>query len=312
LRICSFLPSATAMIYALGLEDSLVGVTHECDFPPQAKAKPIVLRPVFDPTQHSSEEIDRLVRESLGRGESIYRADLELIGELRPDLLITQDICEVCAFSYNEALAVREALGGAPRVLSLNPHSVGEMLDDIRRIAETTGVPQRGEQVITHLQDRLDAVVQWTHPAKRPRVLCLEWLQPLMSAGHWVPEMVYLAGGEEGLGATHGNSTVLSWDQVVAYKPDVLVLMPCGFDVERTEREADLLAALPGWSALPAVRNGRVWGVWGHKYFSGAGPHLVDGVEMLGQILHPDRFAGQPNQTDAKAILPGGNPRSRP
>jgi iron complex transport system substrate-binding protein len=303
MKICSFLPTATAMLYTLGLEDAVAGVTHECEFPPAARQKPVVLRSIFDPGQHSSAEIDRLVRESLGRGESIYRPDLERLAAIEPDLLITQDICEVCAIPYHEVLAVKEALGGRPQILPLNPHSVAEMLADIRRVAAAAGVAARGDKVVAGLGARVAAVSARAAGAPAPRVLCLEWFEPLFSAGHWVPELVELAGGVEGLGVKHAASTVLSWANVVAYQPEVLVLMPCGFDVARTEREMPLLTRLPGWSELPAVRSGRVWGVWGHKYFSGAGPYLVDGLELLARIIHPELCAdGEPAPVDAKRL----------
>jgi iron complex transport system substrate-binding protein len=292
------------MLYTLGLEGAVSGVTHECEFPPEARQKPVVLRSIFEPSQHSSAEIDQLVREALGRGESIYRPDLEALARIQPDLLITQDICEVCAISYHEVLAVKEALGGRPQILPLNPHSLSEMLADIHRVAAAAGVAARGDEVVAGLKARVDAIAAQAAGAPRLRVLCLEWFEPLFSAGHWVPELVELAGGVEGLGVKHGDSTVLNWADVVAYRPEVLVLMPCGFDVDRTEREMPLLTRLPGWSELPAVRSGRVWGVWGHKYFSGAGPYLVDGLEMLARIIHPARFPdGLPAAVDAKRLV---------
>lgn len=302
MKIASFLPTATAMVYALGLEESVVGVTHECEFPPAAKGKPVVLRSAFDPAVLTSGEIDRLVGESLARGESIYRPDLERLERLQPDLLITQDICEVCAISYHEVLAVREALSRPPEILALNPHSLGDMLADIRRVAEAAGAPERGAAVVAELQRRIDRVVRQVAGARRPRVVCIEWYDPIMGSGHWVPELVDLAGGDDCLGARHGNSVRLEWEQVVACQPEVLVLMPCGFDVARAESELPLLERLPGWGALPAVQNGRVWAVWGHKYFSGAGPYLVDGLELLARILHPERFGDQPDPVDAKVV----------
>jgi iron complex transport system substrate-binding protein len=288
-KICSFLPAATAMLYALGLQEALCGVTHQCNFPPEAKEKPVVLRPAFDPRDHDSGTIDRLVREALSRGEPLYRPALDLLRALDPDLLITQSVCEVCAFSPREAEAVREALGGRPRILELNPGSLAEMLRDLERIAEAAGAPERGKAVRGALEARIDWVARGTAGLVRPRVACIEWFDPLFSAGHWMPELVELAGGEEGLGAKHGYSQELSWDQVVAYQPEVLVLMPCGFDVSRTLAELPLLERLPGWTELPAMR-GRTWAVWGDKYFSGASPYLVDGLELLARILHPERF----------------------
>lgn len=304
MKICSFLPTATTMIYSLGLQDSLVGVTHECDFPAAAKHKPVALRCRFDPGKYTSAEIDKLVSESLGRGESIYEADMDLITRVEPDLFITQEICEVCAFSYHEVEAVRKALGNRPQILSLNPHSLGEMLADLQRIADACEVPERGRAVVAELQARVDAVARRVAGAHRRRAICLEWLDPLFNAGHWVPELVELAGGEDGLGCKGRDSVRMEWDQVVNGAPEVLVLLPCGFDVARTEREAAaLLKARPGWAGLPAVKNGEVWSVWGHKYFSGAGPHLVDGVELMAQVLHPELHAGAPDPRDARRLI---------
>lgn len=303
MKICSFLPTATATVYALGLQDSLTGVTHECFFPPAAKEKPVVLRPAFDPEAHTSGEIDRLVSESLARGESIYRADVDLLRQIEPDLFLTQDICDVCAISYHEVEEIRRVLGGRPRILALNPHSLGDMLEDVRRIASAAGVPERGAAVVAEMQARISRVAQRVAGRPRPRVACVEWLDPLYCSGHWVPELVELAGGEDGLGVRHGDSCRMTWEQVVAYRPEVLVLMPCGFDVDRTVRESTLVRHLPGWESLPAVRSGRVWGVWGHKYFSGAGPYLIDGLELLAHLIHPDLFPGSPDPQEARRLL---------
>jgi len=300
-KICSFLPTATSMLYALGLGDQVVGVTHECEFPPQARDKPVVIRPFFDTAALSSLEIDRLVSDSLHRGESIYRPDLALLERLKPDLLVTQGICEVCAISHNEVEAVRERLSSKPQILQLNPHSLAEMFDDLIRVATVTGVAERGKSMVAALSARVETVERRVEGLRRPKVAAIEWLDPFYCSGHWVPELIERAGGFDGLGVKHGDSVRLTWEQVVDYQPDVLVLMPCGFDVERTVREGAMLRELPGFADLPAVRNGRAWAVWGHKYFSGAGPDLVPGLELLGAILHPDRFSA-PDPVDGVLI----------
>jgi len=297
-KICSFLPTATSMLFALGLGDQVVGVTHECEFPPQAKGKPVVVRPFFNPAALSSKEIDRLVTQSMHQGTSIYRPDLALLESLQPDLLITQGICEVCAITHDEIEAVRSHLASRPEVLALNPHSLAEMLSDLHRVAAAAGVSDRAVALVTELTARIEAVERRVAGAPRPRVAAIEWLDPLYCSGHWVPELIERAGGQDGLGVKHGDSVRLRWDQVVAYQPEVLVLMPCGFDVGRTIQEASALRDLPGFADLPAVKSGRAWAVWGHKYFSGAGPDLVPGLELLAALLHPGLLAA-PNPADA-------------
>jgi len=267
-----------------------------------------VIRPFFDPAALSSLEIDRLVSEALRRGESIYRPDMELLERLNPDLLITQGICEVCAISPNQVEAVRSRLTSQPQILTLNPHSLAEMLGDLHRVALVAGVPERVEALCVALTTRVEAVEQRVAGALRPRVAAIEWLDPLYCSGHWVPELIERAGGQDGLGVKHGDSVRLTWEQVVAYQPEVLILMPCGFDVERTIREAVALRDLPGFADLPAVQSGRVWAVWGHKYFSGAGPDLVPGLELLAAILHPERFAA-PDSVDAIRVRTDDPPR---
>jgi iron complex transport system substrate-binding protein len=301
-RICSLLPAATAMLYALGLEESLVGVTHECRYPPEAASKPVVLRPVFDPGRLGSGEIDRQVRESLARGEPLYRADLELLAALGPELLIGQDLCEVCALPPAGVAEVRALLAGRPSILALHAHSVVGMLQDMRRVAAAAGVPERGESLVAALQARIAAVRQAVRGRPRRRVACLEWIEPLYSPGHWMPELVEAAGGTDLLGLPGGRSVRLAWEQVAAAEPEVLILMPCGFGPERGAAEAGMLRRMPGWEGLPAVRNGQVWAVRGDKYFSGASPYLVDGLELLARILHPGLLVGVPSRDDAIRI----------
>jgi iron complex transport system substrate-binding protein len=293
MRICSLLPSATEIVYALGLGDQLCGVSHECDFPPEVAAKPTVIRSVFDPSTLSSLEIDRAVMERLRQGEGVYTIDLDRLKQADPDLILTQELCDVCAIPYSEVKRAVEQLGRQPLLLPLSPTLLGDVLDDIRRVGEAAGKRKKAESLVACLQSRIDGVAAVaTSAAERPTTFCLEWADPLYVSGHWVPEMVGLAGGTDGLGMKGKPSIAIEWDRVVRYAPDVVILMPCGFDVERTVRELPLLTRLAGWSDLPAVKRGRVYAVNGSAYFNRSGPRLVDGLELLAKILHPELFLG--------------------
>jgi iron complex transport system substrate-binding protein len=292
-RICSLLPSATEIVYALGLGDQLYGVTHECDFPPEATTKPTVIRPVFDPSTLSSLEIDHAVTKRFGRGEGIYTIDLDRLQRADPDLILTQELCDVCAVPYGEVKRSVDQLGRRAKLLSLSPTLLGDVLEDIRRVGEATGRSAQAEALVEHLQSRIDEVAEKAATSvTRPATFCLEWADPIYAAGHWVPEMVELAGGADGLGIKGEPSVPIEWDRVLHYAPEVIILMPCGFDVERTVRELPLVTRLPGWSDLPAVQRGRVYAVNGSAYFNRSGPRLVDGLELLAKILHPELFPG--------------------
>jgi iron complex transport system substrate-binding protein len=291
MKICSFLPSATEIAFALGLGDSVVGVTHECDFPPDAKSRRVVVRSAVDQERCTSGEIDRLVTEHLRSGKSIYTIDLEQLRAADPDVILTQELCDVCAVDYREVEDAARLLGGKPRIISLAPGSLSDVLQDIETVGAATGRAAEARQFALGLQERIESVRQRAAASDlRPRTACVEWLDPLYSAGHWVPEMVAIAGGENGLGEKGRPSRRLEWQELVDFSPEVLVLMPCGFEVERTMREIELLERLPGWKRLPAVAGGRVFVVNGHAYFNRSGPRLVDGLEILAQIIHPEIF----------------------
>jgi iron complex transport system substrate-binding protein len=292
-RICSLLPSATEIVYALGLGDQLYGVSHECDFPPEATTKPPVIRPAFDPSTLSSLEIDRAVMERLRQGEGVYTIDLDLLRQAEPDLILTQELCDVCAVPYSEVQRAVGQLGGEPRLLPLSPSLLGDVLQDINRVGEATGREEQARFLVRRLRERIDRVTARTATAaERPATFCLEWADPLYVAGHWVPEMVEMAGGIDGLGGKGKPSVPIEWERVVSYAPEVVILMPCGFDVERAVREMPLLTRLPGWLDLPAVQRGQVYAVNATAYFSRSGPRLVDGLELLAKILHPELFPG--------------------
>ncbi len=288
MRIVSLLPSATEMICALGLEHQLVGVTHECDYPPTVRRLPTVTHTVI-PVDAGSAEIDRLVRARLRTVRALYTLDLPALEELRPDLIVTQALCDVCAVAEDEVRAAACALPGNPRVINLEPQTLSAVLDAIRDLATAAGVERRGDDVVRRLADRAAAVAARTAAvAHRPRVALLEWLDPPFSCGHWSPELVRMAGGVEGLGREGERSRTLAWDEVHAWRPEVVFVACCGFDVARTLQDVALLERVPGWHDLPAVRSGRVYVTDGSHYFSRPGPRLVDSLEILAHALHPD------------------------
>lgn len=293
MRICSLLPSGTEILYALGLGDQVVGVSHECDYPPDALSKLKVVRTHIESARASSDEIDDAVRRSLERGESLYRVDGEALAQVRPDLIVTQELCEVCAIDEREVSEALRHLPYRPQVVSLHPHTLEELLAEIPLVGERTGRRREAEQLVASLRERIARVRErLSGIAERPRVFCLEWLKPPMASGHWVPEMVELAGGTEVLGRAGEPSRYVTGEEVAAARPEVVVLMPCGFSIERTRRELPLLTAQPWWTSLPAVRRGRVTLVDGPAYFNRSGPRLVDGIELLAGLLHPDRCGG--------------------
>jgi iron complex transport system substrate-binding protein len=294
MRICSLLPSATEIAFALGLGDQIVAVTHECDYPPEARNKQVVVQSVIDPLSSSSAEIDKSVGERLRARKGIYRIDLPRFEGANPDLILTQELCEVCAVDYDEVLAAARSLAREPKIISLTPTLLSDVLRDIERVGRATGKETEAENLVRRLRERIDHVREKTSRSDfRPRVACLEWMEPLYSAGHWVPEMVELAGGREGLGKSGEPSMKIDWNRVAQVAPEVIVLMPCGFDIPRTLEEAHLLFRLPGWSELPAVREAKVFAVNGSAYFNRSGPRLVDGLEILAQIIHPEIFPWQ-------------------
>jgi iron complex transport system substrate-binding protein len=287
------LPSATEIVYALGLGDQLYGVSHECDYPPEAAAKPTLIRSAFDQSTLSSLEIDHAVMERLRSGEGVYTIDQDLLRQAEPDLILTQELCDVCAVPYSEVKRAVDQLVSQPRLLPLSPSLLGDVLQDISRVGEATGKQEQAESLVRRLRERIDRVTARTSTAaERPFTFCLEWADPLYVAGHWIPEMVEMAGGIDGLGGKGKPSVQIEWERVVSYAPEVVILMPCGFDVERAVREMPLLTRLPGWSDLPAVQRGQVYAVNATAYFSRSGPRLVDGLELLAKILHPELFPG--------------------
>jgi iron complex transport system substrate-binding protein len=292
LRIVSFLPSATEMACALGLAEQLVGVTHECDYPPEVKGKPIVVRSALPVENMSDQEIDRAVSERLHTGQSIYHVDERLLREISPDLILTQDLCQVCAPSGNEVSQVLNALPYKPQILWLTPKSLDGIFDNIRQLGAATSRSEQAEALIRGGRAHLDGIAAVTRSLlRRPRVFCMEWLDPVYCCGHWVAEMVRIAGGRDELGREGADSVRIAWTDVLHWQTEILVLMPCGFDLEQTIAHAQGLPAYPGWNDIPAVRSGRVYAVDANAYFARPGPRVVDGTRLLAHLIHPDIFA---------------------
>ncbi len=287
-RIVSLLPSATEIICALGLEDSLVGVTHECDYPPSVRRLPKVTHTLI-PHDASSGAIDALVRERLKTGNALYTLDLPVLEKLRPELLVTQALCDVCAVAEAEVQAAACSLPGQPRVVNLEPETLDQVFESIAVVGEAAGCRDEARRAIAGLRARVQAVVEAAEHGEKPRVVVLEWLDPLFTCGHWTPELVRLAGGTEVVAKEGERSRTMALDELLAAAPDVLVIACCGFDVERTMLDMPAFLALPGVSDLPAARTGRVHVIDGNAYLSRPGPRLVDSLELLAEFFTSSR-----------------------
>jgi iron complex transport system substrate-binding protein len=290
-RIASLLPSATEIACALGLREQLVGRSHECDFPPEVEALPVLTTSKLDPHAESL-AIDGRVKELVREGLSIYRVDAERLRALAPSVVLTQEQCDVCAASPRDVeTALASWVGGRPRLVSLAPATLGDVWGDLVTVASALGVPERGEALAKQLASRLTDVSERTQRIRpRPRVAAIEWTEPLMAAGNWIPELISLAGGESVFGEVGRHSPWLAWEALRAADPDVIVVLPCGFDLARTRREMAPLAAQPGWNGLRAVRSGTVFLTDGNQFFNRPGPRLVESLEILAEILHPAVF----------------------
>jgi iron complex transport system substrate-binding protein len=288
MRICSLLPSATEVIALLGLSDELVGISHECDYPPSIRNVPIMVEPMIPPHGLASAEIDRQVRHLVASGQRLYRLKDHLLRQAQPDLILSQDLCHVCAVTPDQLHDALCSLRHQPTVLTVNPRTVHDVIDDVVRIGDAAGRSAEGHRLATQLRERLDAVrTRVQGLSQRPRVACIEWLSPPYVAGHWVPEMVQLAGGQDVLAQPGSPSRVVTWDEVLAAAPDVLIVMPCGFSIERTQTELFQLMQQPGQWRLSSDLVPRTFLVDASSYFSRPGPRLIDGIELLAAILHP-------------------------
>jgi iron complex transport system substrate-binding protein len=288
MRILSFQPTSTEMAYALGAGRSIVGISHECTYPPAARRKPVVSTSVIDPETMTSAEIDRAVVAAAKEGVSLYRIDRDLVQRLRPDLLLTQSLCDVCATSPSDLREVLQLVKPKPQVLALHAHDFEGMFADLRELAAALG--KDAGPLEQSLRRRIEAVRRKTRKLPRRRVFCMEWLDPVFASGHWVPEMVEMAGGRDPLASQGKESRRVEWAAVVEAAPETLILMPCGLSRKQTLRELRGVMARPGWGSIPAVRSGEVYHADGPSYFNGAGPRLVEGLEILAEILHPQVF----------------------
>jgi iron complex transport system substrate-binding protein len=291
-RIVTLLPSATEIVCALGFEAQLVGRSHECDYPPAVARVPVLTSPRFDP-EGSSAEVDQRVKKILSDALSVYRVDAELLRSLKPDVIVTQSQCEVCAVSIRDVeQAAAELIDSSPpMIISLAPYSLGDVMADIERVGAELGEPERAARLVAALRHRMSTIEQKAAKARRrPTVGCIEWMEPLMAAGNWMPELVMMAGGENLFGDAAQHSPAMKFDRLVAGNPDVILLMPCGFSMDRTVAELDALARQPGWSQLKAVREHQIYSADGNQYFNRPGPRIVESLEILAEILHPEIF----------------------
>ncbi|MBX3320309.1 MAG: cobalamin-binding protein [Nitrospira sp.] len=288
MRICSLVPGATEVIASLGLADQLVGVSHECDFPPSIRQVPVMIESVVETHRTTSVAIDQQVKELVASGHRLYRLNEMAFHQARPDVILTQDLCHVCAVTPDQLTRAIESLPLQPAIFTMNPTTLGDMIHDIERIAVAVDRPENGEALTKELRHRVDRIKRKnSNRQSRPRVACLEWLDPLYVAGHWVPEMLDLAGGYDVLGSSDGPSRETTWQEVEAAHPDIVILMPCGFSVDRTINELRLSGSAQKTWRRACERWPNLYVVDAASYFSRPGPRLVDGVELLDSILHP-------------------------
>jgi iron complex transport system substrate-binding protein len=290
--ICSLLPSATEIVFALGLGDRLAAVTHECDFPPEATRLPVITRSTLnDHAARRSHDIHTHISTARHGGSSIYLLDQDLLQRLAPDLILTQELCDVCAVSYETVKQAVRRLPGRSTILSLEPTTLQGILDTIRQVGEATDTSARAESLVRELEQQADTIAVRARTASgRPRVFALEWLDPPFTAGHWVPELVRRAGGRDELAREGSPSTQIPWRRIADYDPEIIVLMPCGFTLDRTREEFAHVTLPKEWSGLRAVQSGRVYAVHGSAYFNRPGPRIIMGLQILAEIIHPEIF----------------------
>jgi len=290
-RIVSLLPAATEIAAALGLMDQVVGVSHECDYPPEANDRSRVTHCPLHDAGLKSQEVDEWVRRALREDGPIYTIDEPLLRKLRPDVILTQKLCDVCAVGYGTVARLAETLPGPPRVINLEPSSLSDIFDDIRRVAEVCGVSEHAEELIGQLSRRIEAVRRRAYRiANRPRVLLMEWVDPPFCSGHWGPELIEIAGGCDPSGRKHQPSVQIRWQEVLDARPDIIVLALCGYDIDRARRDYEILRRFPGFDSLPAAQRGEIYVVNASAYFARPGPRIVDSLEILAGILHPTEF----------------------
>lgn len=303
-RIVSFLPSATEMVCVLGLADGLVGITHECDYPPAVRGKPVVVRSAIAVEQLTQAGIDQAVAERVHKGRSVYQVDEQLLRKLAPDVILTQDLCQVCAPSGNEVTQALNALPKRPQIVWLTPRTLADIAGNLREIGAAAGCLGAAEDWITANFGKIDEIAKVAAQCpSRPRVFCMEWFDPIYCSGHWIPEMVRIAGGIDELGREGQYSVSVAWEDVLKWAPEILVLMPCGHHLDRVLELAPQLEVLPGWSNLPAVQKNQVYAVDASSYFARPGPRIVQGTELLAHLIHPEKFSWSGPETAYKQMI---------
>lgn len=286
MRICSLLPSATEILFELGLEESIVAVTHECDYPPAALTKPRITASRIHTKHLSSSEIDKMVTANINGGPGLYQLDQKLLESLKPDIIVTQELCTVCAVSYTQVTNAVKIMESDTKVISLEPRNIDGIMETILLLGEITDTDARANEIVQNMKNKTAAIKKITQGLKKPTVYCMEWLAPPFAAGHWVPEMVEIAGGIEIIGEKNKPSKKVDWDTIRQADPDYLVLIPCGFNVERTLKEKSVLQEYNSFASLKAVKSGRVFAGDANSFFSRPGPRVVDGIEILLDIIH--------------------------
>src|SRR3989441_2505188 len=300
MRICSLLPSATEIAFALGLADQVVAVSHECDYPPEASNRAVLTKSAIHQKIHRSLDVDREVEQRRG---DIYQIDERLLEQLKPDLILTQELCHVCAVSYTKVKEAARVLDADTKIVSLEPTNLEEIVDNILLVGGMTGAQAEAEKLSSQMLRRINIVKGKTRAlGRRPRVFFMEWLQPPWAGGHWIPEMVDYAGGVDGLGRPGKPSHRIEWDEVVEYQPQIIVLSPCGFDTNQVMEEAHVLKSYQGWEKIPAFQKARICAVDASAYFSRSGPRVVDGLEILAHLVHPELFSENTHPEAVKMV----------
>ncbi|HEV2120855.1 MAG TPA: cobalamin-binding protein [Candidatus Bathyarchaeia archaeon] len=301
MRICSLLPSATEIAFALGLGDQVVAVSHECDYPPEASKRRILTKSAIHQKIHRSLEVDREVEK---RGGDIYEINEELLQKLKPDLILTQELCHVCAISYTKVKEAARVLDADTKIVSLEPTNLEEIVDNILLVGRMTGKIGEAGKLASQMLQRINTVKEKTRTVRnRPRVFFMEWLQPPWTGGHWIPQMIDYAGGIDGLGRLGEPSHRIGWEKIVEYQPEIIVLSPCGFDANQVMEEAHVLGSYLSWEKIPAFESSRIYAVNASAYFSRSGPRVVAGLEILAHIIHPELFPENPHP-EAVRIVP--------
>jgi len=291
MRICSLLPGVTEVLYQLGVQDEIVAVSNDCDYPAEVRQKPVVSKSKLSGKHYTSKEIHSLVENHKHTGFSIYDIDEGYLKEAKPDLIFTQELCEVCAVPYSQVLKAAKVLDNGPKIVSLEPKTIKDVLENILLIGKLVGRRKESERVVSKLRSRISFVSSKAKDAvERPRVLNLEWTNPPMAGGHWIPEMIEIAGGVDGIAKAGKGTVKLDWEKVVAYRPEVVVVTPCNYTLEESLAEVQTLKEVPQWLTLPAVQKGKVYAANSKWYFSRSGPRLVTGLEIMAEVIHPEIF----------------------